>query len=340
MPKLVRLPPVRGGAHVRIVSPAMPTAATLPDRMRRGEQVLRSLGFKVSWGQHALDQDGAAPRDRAADLTEAFEDPAVAVVLSADAGDSTEQVLDFLDPEPFLRNPKPFVGYCDNVFFQQYLASAGLPSLYGCTLMSHLGEAPAPFPETLEGFIRALASDEPLTCKPAQSRTGEFINWYLGDPVNRVRRRCIAGGWTWLRPGDATGQLVGGELRLVSKLVHRFDLSLESKVLFWHLAFRGPDPEATFRALANAVDLTVLAGMIVGTHPTIPPPEWAARIDDLIEELLPDARFPVLANADISHVDPAWTVPFGEQVSMGTTTGLTFPRNQHTIRERDVSRIR
>jgi len=327
MPDLLRLPPVHRGAHVRIVSPAMPTAATLPDRARRGEQALCGLGFDFSWGRHALNQDGAAPQDRAADLVEAFEDPAVDVVLSADAGDSTEQILDFLDSAPFLANPKPFVGYCDNVFLQQYLLSAGLPSLYGCTLMSHLGEAPVPFPETLDGFTRALASDEPLICRPAESRTGEFINWYLEDPANRSRRRCVSGGWTWLRPGEASGPLLGGELRLVPQLVRQFNLSLDSTVLFWHLAFRGPDPEVTFRALADAVDLTGLAGMIVGAHPTIPPPEWAARVDDLIEELMPETDYPVLANADISHLDPTWTVPFGERVSLSATSGITFRRN-------------
>lgn len=337
MKSLVMPAPVTAGAHIRIVSPAMPTTATLPERARRGEQALRRMGFRLSYGRHALDDIDSATgpdsaRNRARDLIDAFEDPTVDAVLSADAGEGTEQILPFLDPAPFQANPKPFVGYCNNVFINQYLADAGLSSFYGCTLMTHLGEAGGAFPETVDGLARALARSGPLRCTPMPSRTGEYLNWYLSDPDDRRRRRCIAGGWTWLRPGRASGPLLGGELRLIPDLMRRFTMTLDSSVLFWHLAFKGPDPELTFRKLVERVDLSGLAAMIVGAHPTISPPEWAARVSDLIEELLPHTTYPVVANADISHLDPTWTVPYGEQVivdsagEVGAPGELVFPR--------------
>lgn len=330
--------PVRPGAHIRIVSPAMPSAATLPERARRGEEALRKLGFITSYGRHALDVTGAldetiSARNRAHDLVEAYEDPDVAAVLSADAGESTEQVLELLDPAVFTANPKPFIGYCDNVSLNLFLATAGVSSLYGCTLMGQLGEPGGAFPETGSYLLRALDSSEPLDCRPVSSRTGEFLNWYLADPADRLRRRCIPGGWTWLRPGTARGPLIGGELRLIPHLVRRFELSLDSVVLFWHLAFRGPDPEATFHALASAVDITRLAGMIVGAHPTIQPPEWAARVSDMVEELLPETSYPIIANADISHLDPAWTVPYAEEVWLSSDEGMIFPRGPGDARQ-------
>jgi muramoyltetrapeptide carboxypeptidase len=331
MKELVVPAPVVAGAHIRIISPAMPTVASLPMRARRGEQALQAMGFTLSYGRFALDDiesatDPSSASNRAQDLIDAFEDPTVDAVLSADAGDRTDEILPFLDPAPFQANPKPFIGYCNNVFINQYLADAGLSSFYGCTLMTHLGEAGGAFPETLDGLARALARSGPLRCTPMPSRTGEYLNWYLSDPDNRLRRRSIAGGWTWLRPGRASGPLLGGELRLIPDMVRRFDMTLDSSVLFWHLAFKGPDPEVTFRKLVDRVDLTGLSAMIVGAHPTISPPEWAARVSDLIEELLPEVRYPIVANADISHLDPTWTVPYGEQVSVDSAGELVFPR--------------
>lgn len=327
-------PPVRAGGHIRIVSPASATAALLPERARRGEAVLTALGFEVSYGTYALEvsDDGATAGSaarRASDFMAAFEDPGVDAVLAADAGDGTRDLLEFLDPALLVANPKPFIGYCDNVFLHQYLAShAGMSSLYGCTLMSHLGEAGGAFPETLANLTSALAHQAPLVCEPTGDRTGEFVNWHLPGAESRVRSRCVRGGWTWLRRGRATGRLLGGEIRLVPALVDLFGLSLQSAVLFWHLAFRGPEPEPAFRNLCSAVDLTGLAGMIVGAHPTIPPPEWAARVSDLLDEMLPGIDYPVVVNADLSHLDPAWTVPYGEPVTVDSSGRIAFWRGQ------------
>src|SRR5580658_6974869 len=88
----LRIPgPVLPGAHIRVISPASATLAHIPARARRGELALTELGFSVSYGRHAglISDNGATAghaRQRAADLMEAFEDPSVDAVLSADAG--------------------------------------------------------------------------------------------------------------------------------------------------------------------------------------------------------------------------------------------------------------
>ena len=324
--------PVRPGGHIRVISPGMPTLAQLPERAQRAEAALAGLGFTVSLGRHAaaVSADGTkagSAEQRAHDLMEAFADPAVDAVLCADAGMGSGELLDFLDPGVFTASSKPLIGYCDNVFINQYLAStARLSSLYGCTFMAHLGEADGPFTETLDYLLRALDSTTPLECAPVASRTGEFVNWYIPGHEARRRHRTVAGGWTWLRPGAARGPLVGGEIRLLPEVAERFALTFGGAVLFWHLAFKAPPPEPLFRKLCSSVDLTGLAGMVVGAHPDIPPHEWAAMLSDLLDDLLPDAEYPVVANADISHLDPAWTVPYGEQVTLSSPATLSFER--------------
>ncbi len=331
--RALRIPaPVRAGARIRVISPTAPSAAFLVERANRGVAALASLGFAVSYGANALgtSTDGltaADPAARAEDFVAAFEDPDVDAVLSADAGSGTVDLLDHLDAARIAAHPKPFIGFCDNVHLNQFLASeAGISSLYGPTLIASLGEAGGAFPETLHYLRHALDSAKPLTCVPVGDRSGEWINWYLPEMDSRPRRRCVPGGWTWLRPGTARGALLGGEVTVIPKLARRFGLRFDNRVLFWHKAFRGAEPEPKFRDLCRRVDLTGLAGMIVGAHPAIPPPQWAARVADLVDELLPGTTFPVVVNADISHLCPAWTVPFGEDVVLDSCAAIEFPR--------------
>lgn len=323
--------PLKGGAHVRVISPAMPYLLYAPERALRAEHSLKSLGYTVSYGPRARlsSDDGftaGTGRDRAADFMEAFEDPAVDIVLAAEAGMGTRELLQFLDPLRISACPKPFLGYCDNIFLHTYLASeAGISSLYGATFMKHFGEAGGVYPETIDYFTRALNSETALECDPVPSRVGKPRNWHIPEADRIPRARTIEGGWSWVRPGNADGILVGGEITLIPVLVRNFGLSLESTVLFWDVAYHGLPERQIFKDLCESTDITRLAGMIVGAHPTIAPPDWAQTIADMMEEFVPKSGYPVVANSDISHLCPAWIVPFGERVVLNRS-GVTFPR--------------
>ena len=333
MPTELRIPPpVRPGAHLRVVSPAMPTLAYVPVRAQRAERALTDRGFTVSHGSRALtiSADGmtaGTAGERAADLMDAFADPSVDAILAADAGLGTRDVLEHLDAATIAANPKPFVGYCDNVYLHQYLATeAGISSLYGCTYMIHLGEAEGAFTETLDYLTWALDSDVPLSCTPVPSRTGDRLRLYEPELEALPRPRHTAGGWTWLRPGTGRGAFLGTELTLVPDLVDDFGLALRSAVLFWDVAYHGQDVEPLFERLCDRVDLTALAGMVVGAHPAIAPDDWAHLVDGLLDKFLPGIAYPVVVNSDLSHRHPSWTVPYGEEVVLEAPNRIVFTR--------------
>ncbi len=334
MPRDLHLPaPVKPGGHLRILSPGMPTMAYIPDRVVRGRQVLTDAGWTVSLGANSLlvSDDGltaGTAADRARDLMDAFLDPSVDAILAADAGLGSRDLLDALDPEAIAAHPKPFIGYCDNVFLNHYLATrAGISSLYGCTFMVHVGEAGGAYPETLDFLARALDSAAPLVYEPVATRTGDLIDWYVPDLERIPRERDIPGGWTWLRPGTARGRLLGGEITLLPELVDYFALDLTGAVLFWDISYHGLDVRPLFEQLCARVDLTGLAGMIIGGHPLVAPDEWAKTIAELVDEHLAGLRYPIVVNADLSHTCPAWIVPFGEPVELDSDGPLVFRRN-------------
>lgn len=337
----LRIPaPVGPGGDIRIISPGMPTLAYVPDRVQRAERVLNGLGFTVSYGHNAfkISADGTTAgtaRERAADLMDAFADPSVHAVLASDAGMGGRELLDLLDPAVLAANPKPFLGYCDNVFLNQYLASeAGLTSLYGCTVMIHIGEGGGAYPETLDFLVGALDSSRPMECTPVPSRAGDLISWYVPELERRQRPRDIDGGWTWLRPGTARGTLLGGEITIVPELVDCFDLTLDSAVLFWDVSYHGLPIRPLFQAMCEKADLTRLAGMVIGAHPKAAPAEWARTVAGLLAEFLPEIDYPVVVNSDLSHTCPAWIVPFGEEVVLEAPDRIVFPRHVAPPRRR------
>jgi muramoyltetrapeptide carboxypeptidase len=336
---MLRPEPIAPGGRIRIVSPGLPTLALVPDRARRAEQVLRGLGFDVSYGQHAfaVSDDGIAAgtaAERAADIMNAFADESADAILISDSGLGSRDLLPFLDPAVIALNPKPFIGFCDSVFLHQYLVSrVGMSSFFGCMFMLHLGEAGGPFPETIESFRTALMDDEPLICRPAPTRTVGPIDWYVPEAERQPRARNHPGGWTWVRPGQARGPFLGGEISVLPQVIKDFGLQWDGAVLFWDVAFRNDRPVfPQFEALCHCADLSGLAGMVVGAHPRLEPDAWAAVVSNLARDLLPGSTFPILANADLSHADPSWIVPYGEEVLLDDAEGMIFPRVTATVR--------
>ncbi|GIE99775.1 S66 peptidase family protein [Paractinoplanes rishiriensis] len=329
----LRIPaPVKPGGHLRILSPGMPTMAYIPDRVRRGVRVLADAGWTVSLGANALlvAEDGltaGTAADRARDLMDAFLDPSVDAILAADAGLGSRDLLEALDPEVIAAHPKPFIGYCDNVFLNYFLATrAGIGSLYGATFMVHIGEAGGAYPETLDFLARALDSSAPLVYEPVPTRTGDLIDWYVPELERVPRERDIPGGWTWLRTGKCSGPLLGGEITLLPELAEYFGLDLTGAVLFWDISYHGLEVGPLFEQLCARVDLTGLAGMIIGGHPLRAPDEWAKTIAELVDEHLAGLDCPIVVNADLSHTCPSWIVPFGERVELDSAGPVVFRR--------------
>lgn len=334
-PRLLLPAPLAAGDDIRIVSPAAPTIGYCTERAERAEQALSGLGFNVSYGKnvYAVSDDGStagSAQERAADLMEAFGDPAVDGIFCSDAGEGSVDLIPYLDADFIRSNPKAFIGYSDNVFLHQYLLSeVGLASYYGYTFLHHLGEIGGPFPETLDCFRQAVMSDADLHCVPMVSRTSDWYSWIDPDVLHKQRVRATPGGVDWIRRGRVEGPLMGAALPLLPELVTDWGLRTDGAVLFWDVNLYNEVPIRDLLAdLVAVADLTKLAGMVVGANQVLPAEQWAREVAVLLDELLPGTSFPVLVNADLSHLCPSWLVPYGSTVVLGESDGLLFPRTR------------
>ncbi|BCB88653.1 LD-carboxypeptidase [Phytohabitans suffuscus] len=332
MARTVRRPPLLApGANIRIVNPAWPSMSYAPQRVQRAERALRAMGFEVSYGEHAFDitDDGRSAgiaEHRAGDFMAAFTDPGVDAVMSAGGGATSWELLPLLDAPAIRRNPKPFLGHCENVWLHQYLLyEADLVSYYGAAFMAECGEVGGMFAETAASLYRAVTFEGTLSYQPVPDRTNEYFPWMDPQIEATPRTRSIEGGWHWLAEGLGKGQFVGGEMAYLLRCLDRFTPDLAGTVLFWHVMPNNPAPVASLlKDLADRVDLTALAGMVVGTDPRHEPAEWANLVATTLADVVGPVDYPVLANADIGHTDPVWVLPYGADVVLESGVGLHF----------------
>src|SRR4051794_22378181 len=117
----VRSPRLCPGDRVRIVSPASPPGR---DGVARGVEVFTSWGLQVELGEHVFDQWGymaGRDEDRAADLNDAFRDPGVRAIIATRGGKGAYRIVDDLDTDAVVRDPKPLVGFSDITHLHLFL---------------------------------------------------------------------------------------------------------------------------------------------------------------------------------------------------------------------------
>lgn len=324
--------PVTDDAHIRIVSPSWPTIHFNPQRARRAERELARLGFRFSYGRWAAEvtPDGSSAgtaHQRADDLMEAFADPEVDVIFTAAGGATTAEVLPLLDLDVIRANPKPFIGYCDNVWLNHHLYEAGLYSYFGVAFVMHLGEPGGVYPEIERSLRQILLDRGDVAYAPNANRTNEYFNWQDPALEPTVRTRNVAGGWHWIRHGTGQGRFIGAELQVLPNLIDHFGIDLRGAVLFWEVA---PTTRKTLpfmlKEVARRGDLGELAGMVVGGDVRHEPRRWAKVVSDALTGVLGEVPFPVVVNADIGHLDPVWVVPYGMDVVLNSSADLRFLR--------------
>jgi muramoyltetrapeptide carboxypeptidase len=315
------------GDHIRVISPSYPLLPYVAHRAARAQRALERLGFEVSYASHAHDVWGhlaGTPAQRARDIEEAFLDDGVDAIMSSFGASITADVLPELDLGAARSNPKVLIGRSDNVtLLLGLLAKVGLVSFYGVSFLDQLGEPPSPHGPTIEVLLDMCARPGPSSLRPVGPRT--FAYRKRRDPVEDERPRDldVAGGWRWLKPGAATGRLIGGELTSLMLLLDTDWLpDLTGAIIFWDaVSVSTTTVEWALHELADRGILASCAGMIVGMPTRIRPTPALRDIMALVSrELLDVVPGPILAHADCSHADPVWTLPLGVEASLDSAS--------------------
>ncbi len=286
-----RPPPLQPGDRVAVVAPSGPCE---PEWLAAGCKRLADFGLDVVVGDHVTDRSrylAGADTERAADLVSAWVDPEVRAVICARGGYGAARILPLLDWEALAAaaaGPKLLHGSSDvTALHTAFGARLGVVTSFGPMPANHL-----------------LGGDQ------ADEASLEHLRRSLMDPASVGP---LAGTHA-LRPGRATGPLVGGNLSLLAAAA---GTPWAAPPADGCIVLREDVGEAPYRVdrlltqLAQSGWFAGVAGIALGS--------WDGCGDDveetLAERLVP-LGVPILAGLAVGHGRPQLTVPLGVEVTV------------------------
>lgn len=309
-------PKLRPGDTVRVVAPARSRALVMEhDNTRWIDERFAAMGLTLTFGEHVDEDDqfrSASIEHRVADLHAAFADPAVAGILTVIGGFNSNELLPHLDFDLIAANPKVFCGYSDITALQNaILARTGLVT-YSGPHWSSWGMRDH-FEPTGDWFRAAVTGDAPIAVGPSQSWTDDL--WFMDQDS---RTPVPNEGWWRLRPGRASGRIVGGNLCTLNLLQGTAYMpSLDGALLFLEDAL-GSDAAHVARNLTSLLqqpDADGVAGLVVGRFQRASAVTREA-LDEIVARQPALRGKPVLAGVDFGHTSPLLTFPVGGEAEL------------------------
>ncbi|CDA59446.1 peptidase U61 LD-carboxypeptidase A [Clostridium sp. CAG:245] len=259
--------------------------------------LMEASGFKVKFGKYVFEDTlgyGTSPEKRAADLNWAFKDDEVKAIMCVKGGEDSNTTLDYIDYEMIKKHPKIICGFSDNTSILNAIhEKTGLVTYHGPTFKSltswETGYA-------YKQFIKTFAEN-----------TESLI---MGEPEDE---------YTTIQAGQATGELVGGNLSLFTKLVcGKYAVNLQDKILFLE--------ELGFEAAPEMVNSNIyylkqngvfdrIAGLWIGNyeHPS------KVSIEKIIKNAIGDEyKFPIIKSDNFGHIDKKIIIPIGTKAEINT----------------------
>ena len=259
--------------------------------------LMEASGFKVKFGKYVFEDTlgyGTSPEKRAADINWAFKDDEVKAIMCVKGGEDSNTTLDYIDYEMIKKHSKIICGFSDNTSILNAIhEKTGLVTYHGPTFKSltswETGYA-------YKQFIKTFAEN-----------TESLI---MGEPEDE---------YTTIQAGQATGELVGGNLSLFTKLVcGKYAVNVQDKILFLE--------ELGFEAAPEMVNSNIyylkqngvfdrIAGLWIGNyeHPS------KVSIEKIIKNAIEDEyKFPIIKSDNFGHIDKKIIIPIGTKAEINT----------------------
>jgi muramoyltetrapeptide carboxypeptidase len=271
-----------------------------PERVERGMEALRALGYSPKAADHILTRGplyfAGTPEMRLRDLHHAFADDDVRAIFSTRGGYGSNYLLDALDLDLIAESAKPLIGYSDLTAVHLWLLDQiGLPAFHGPMLSADFAREDGVHLPSLKS---ALAGQ----------------TYSVG----------AAEGLRTLHPGRARGILYGGCLSiLVALLGTPYEPQTEGKLLFIEDVSTKPyQIDRMLWQLLEAGKLDKVRGIVFGemldcVSPGAPP----ELLEEVILRVLEDFQGPIAIGLRSGHVSRSnVTLTLGLEAELNATS--------------------
>jgi muramoyltetrapeptide carboxypeptidase len=257
------------------------------------ELMERDWGLKVILGESLTNeyhQFAGTDKVRAEDFQKMLDNPEIKAIFSARGGYGSSRLLDAIDFTGFQKHPKWIVGFSDITAVHCHIHTLHIESLHATMPKLFLQEGGE---ESLESLRKILF--------------GENLDYKI-EPhqMNRL--------------GVAEGQLIGGNLALLSHIIgSKSDINYDGKILFLEDVNEYLyNIDRMIIQLKRSEKLKNLAGLIVGSFSDCQDNQvpFGKTANEIIQEAVADYEYPVCYGFPVGHEVDNWAMPCGREVRL------------------------
>lgn len=309
------------GDTIAVFSPSSPATVYARKRFERAKEFIRSKGFQVKEGKLTGRSDAyrsGSIKERAEELNELLYDSEVKCIMSAIGGMNSNSILPYIDYEHFKKHPKVIIGYSDmTAILLAIYAKTGIPTYYGPAMVASFGEFPPFVEETFEYFEDVLIKDLvlPFSFKTPKQWTEEFIPWEEQERGKKGEKNQLV----TVHGGTARGRLIGGNLNTMQGIWNTEYMPTIQKgdiLLIEDSLKEAATIERSFALLKCSAVFDRIGGLILGKHEKFNDLETGRKPYEILNEVMGEVSFPVLAEFDCCHTHPMLTMPIGVVVEL------------------------
>ena len=279
-----------------------------PASIVKYEDVLPGIRlFTEQWGLEVVEgktlrtsfnQFSASDEDRLADMQQMLDDPSIKAIIAARGGYGCSRIVDTLNFDKFLQNPKWIVGFSDLTAFLARTFQLGYASIH------------APMAKT-------------ITCAGAEMAAESLRKMLFGElpgyevPVHHLNRA-----------GQATAQVVGGNLCLLAHMIgSETETNTDGKILFIEdINEYLYNLDRMMIQLKRSGKLAKLAGLVVGQFTDMKDNNsltFGKNSYEIIAEHVAEFDYPVCYNFPVGHV--------GDNRAMGVGIRAAFKVSEQAV---------
>jgi muramoyltetrapeptide carboxypeptidase len=290
---------LKPGDRVGVVAPA--SIVKYEDVIPGIKLFTEQWGLEVVEGQTlrtSFNQFSASDEDRLADVQQMLDDPSIKAIIAARGGYGCSRIVDRLNFDQFLKNPKWIVGFSDLTAFLARTFQLGYASIH------------APMAKT-------------ITCAGAELAAESLRQMLFGDlPAYEVPTHPLN------RFGHATAQVVGGNLCLLAHMIgSETETDTDGKILFIEdINEYLYNLDRMMIQLKRSGKLDKLAGLIVGQFTDMKDnhsPTFGKDAYEIIAEHVAGFSYPVCYNFPVGHV--------GDNRAMGVGMQAALSVSEHAV---------
>lgn len=299
----IKPPALKAGDTVAITSPA--GAVWDADQIETFTNILKSFGFNVMQGKTLKEKFGyfaGTDELRANELNEFFADKKIKGIFCMKGGWGCARILDKLNYDVIQKNPKVIIGFSDiTALLLAITTKTGLITFHGPVGNSGWND-----------FTKNIFTNVVMATKT------------FAFPSNPATEDKIL----TINPGKVSGELVGGNLTVLSALIGSVYLpAWKNKILFLEEAKEEPySIDRMLTQLKLCGILNSISGFVFGkcAKCLAEEPLKAFTFHEVILQHLQPLKIPAFYGAMIGHIENKLTVPLGISATMDADKGIIY----------------